>query len=540
MSRRKVGSVRGGSSNTSGSVRGGSSSSRPSTPPPGQSVLPGSIGLPRHTGTIWSAYPENVFNSRMEGANTSEWLYALLKNLNNGGSLTQGYSDILSLIFKALDAKGGDAALNPDMINALFTNLLQYQTTTEGREYDYKMLNESRLYNNPLNELARLMGAGVSRDAAIQILSGAAGGQGVGSASAAPVAGPVAGAGAAALNSSSAHANLVNNVFNGIQLVASLFQQGVDMFNSIQTAQMLSAQNYMSQSQLDAFKGVNDITQAFDAAVKNGILSVEDVQGLRSADDYYKWIVDHSDTNLVKSLIQNGSVGRAFGSTYGRSMLNKHLEETRQGRDSGVLFDNYVRQQIAARELSEIEPKKAYQDLLYAIGELSKQDVEIQNLWNDVWEGNIRIEIAGKDLELKNDEVLKSHTLTQAFDAAFNSSSESPNVSKLGKGAGFLAYNMWSDLYMQFCDAYSKTGQENRDSWDLFFHNKVQAAQLLGGLQLNMAKIQSSAANPELNPFTATLISLWTVAQMTGAYDVLKVGVEKAPSYLDFLTPKQP
>lgn len=174
---------------------------------PGQSVLPGSISLGDKPGTHTAKNPENIWWSYDEGTNALQLIWQLLNNSNNGGSLSQGYADVLSQLSKQSEA---GKPINSDMVISLLMNLLSYNTTQEQRDYDYRMLNESRQYNNPQNELARLMGAGISRDAALQLMSGSAGNLGSGSgAGATQMMSPVAGAGAAALNSSNAHNNLV-------------------------------------------------------------------------------------------------------------------------------------------------------------------------------------------------------------------------------------------------------------------------------------------------------------------------------------------
>ena len=136
---------------------------------------------------------------------------------------------------------------------SIFNNLLSYQTTQDQRQYDFNMLQEQRNYNTPTNELARLTGAGISRDAALQILSrGATGGTGVGS-DAAQMLSQSAGAGSALANGSATTQGAINSAIAGIQALTGLVNMGFGVAQSVAQTRFIQNQNYMSRSQIDAY-----------------------------------------------------------------------------------------------------------------------------------------------------------------------------------------------------------------------------------------------------------------------------------------------
>lgn len=508
---------------------------------PGQSVLPGSISLGGKPSTHSAKNPENVWWSYGEGTNALQLIWQLLNNSNNGGSLSQGYADILSQLTKQSEA---GKPINPDMVISLLMNLLSYNTTQEQRDYDYRMLNESRLYNNPQNELARLMGAGISRDAALQLMSGSAGNLGSGSGAAPQMMSPVAGAGAAALNSSNAHNNLVNQVYNGIQLVANLFGQGVDMYSAIQSAQMLQAQNYMTQQQVGAYQQVNQVTQALQNAVTQGILEPTDLEGWSNANDVYKWLIDHADTNLVKPLNNSGAIAGVFGTTLGREMFNKHWQQMRESKDAGKLFDNFVRQQELDTEMRGFDVKKSYFDLQYAIGELSRQDVEIQNLWNEVWSGNIDLQIKGLDLKIKQYEENQAGTWNEIFDQTYNV--EHPDTEQYYKslkhnGKSFVAFDQYENLFHNVARAYVNGVPLNNDEWVQFYRDNRDAAFFAAGVKRQIAEMQYMNITPDNSPYLSGIISVYQMLKMSGALDVIEVGTRATAPFMPYMfTPNKP
>lgn len=384
----------------------------PTTPPaptslPGQSVAPGSINLPTgHYSWTEGRTPESVWWSHGEMGNTVPWIQALLQNMNAGGSLAQGYSDVLGQIIKALQ-NDPEANINPDMVMSLFNNLLSYNTTQEQREYDYKMLNESRQYNNPTNELARYMGAGISRDAALQMLSGSAGNIGSGGGSAASVQGPAAGAGAAALNSSNAHDNLVNQVFNGIQMIANLVGQGFGVAESVEQIKGMQMQNTFTQGQLSAYQSVNEVTEFLHNAQVSGLLEPSTMDNFRNAEDVFKWILDNKDNEQLAPLMQSGAINRTFGSTFGREMFNNHWQQQNRSRTDGEILDGYIRGMHLQNDIAALQPQMISAEIENLNYQNLNLDAQSLYYFQNMQESSARIQLMNKqgkfvDLQTKN------------------------------------------------------------------------------------------------------------------------------------------
>lgn len=396
---RKTPSVRGGSISSKGSTGFDRQTSAGSIRGSSMTVLPvgpngkgfgSDFTTNPNSASTWS----NPYDGKTSGQGAA--INRLYETLGKGGNPLQS---LLSL----LDGRSWDE----ELWSMFFQFALQQAAnsdqraydqlvTKDQREYDWNLLQDSRLYNNPQNELARLMGSGISRDAAIQMLSGSAGNLG-GSTGGSPVTNSPVPVGSASGTPGDQKLATVQTALQGVQMVANLVSQGIDAFTAVNQAQMMQAQNYMTQSQLQAFKGVNDISQAFDRAVFDGTLTIEDVQGLRTADDYYNWINDHADTKMIKPLIQSGAVNAAFGSTFGRQMMNHHLEQTRQSRDSGVVYDQFVRSQILDNAIRSLQPSKIGAELSL-IG--SQQKVNEQS----IVESCTRIAIGEAQIEVLNEQ----------------------------------------------------------------------------------------------------------------------------------------
>lgn len=488
---------------------------------PGQSVLPGSIDTPKGTfGVTEGRTPESVWWSSMEGSNMYDYILALLKNSNKGGSLSQGYADVLGQILK--DYQAGDQAINPDWMISLFQNLLSYQTTQEQREYDYRMLNESRQYNNPQNELARYMGAGISRDAALQMMSGSAGNIGSGSGASAAIQSPVAGAGAAALNSSNAHNNLINQVYNGIQLVANLFGQGVDMYSAIQSAQMLQAQNYMTQQQVGAYQQVNQVTQALQNAVTQGILEPTDLEGWSNANDVYKWLIDHADTNLVKPLNESGAISGVFGTTLGRDMFNKHWAQMRDSKDAGKLFDNYVRQQELATSLSQMDLNQSYIDLYSGFMDLQMKNPQLYSAYVQALRQAQAYETEGYYQDVAEVNAYQASIDKRILQRVYEDRSKGGIGTGDDSGINLLSFDEWYGL-KQACLRKEAMYDEGDEYWTKYFRSHYRTAVTMQFLKENQADFLKISMDPQgPNPGYATILNTIKILTDAGAWPAIE------------------
>lgn len=534
MTRRKV-SVRGDNSgNSSGRGTGSGRSGNPVFP-----TLPvDSSGLGGPNGKGFGTEPTWQPNSSTSGKFQGDWQQMLNIPVDK---LRFNYIDFL---IQLLNQKGIPEELRTLIMQQLMqqgVNAEQrsydWQLTQDQRQYDWNLLQDSRIYNSPTNELARLMGAGISRDAAIQLMSGAAGGSGVGAGSGSPV---VGGASQVPLSDTFGNQSLATaqTAIAGVQTVVNMMSQGIDAATAISNAQMMQAQNTMTQSQLQAFKGVNDVTSAFNRAVLDGTLTVEDLQSLRTADDYYRWITDHADTNLVKPLIDNGSVAAVFGSTFGRGMMNNHLENTRLGRDSGQLFDNYLRNTELDADLKDVglaqNRRDYYVSFATTLNDILASDVELQRLYQSYLNGEKELEINGIRVDLakysKAQAARADAYASSEFTAFQNALQQQTTVEQDGRavvmsGQDILNYNAFSRLIQSYQTNRAITGLHGVLVPDEKGGNKVMSARERYSEMLNAnimvaisgAFIQDCINNNRLAGYSGDLAPIYRFADMWNA-----------------------
>lgn len=330
-----------------------------------------SVRDPQWDGTLPQGIDSIPRNSSENGAGTRNYgNYSDTNPLNIQNTIDANFSDILNRITKSgssdddllnllnkfgIDQDAGlTGSQRDDWNHQLLTTLLNYILEKEKRGYNESMRDEQRIYDTPTNQLARLMGAGISRDAALQMLGegsepiqteGATAAEGVAPSQ-------------SALNGMQRVLAPVQTALQAIGCVGNLVSLGFSIPQAIMQTNLLQAQNYMSQKQIAAFNGVNAVTNAIQTGLDAGILSQADIDGWSNANDVQKWMSDHADSNLVKPLAANGAIQSAFGSTIGREMFNNHWKQMRESRDAGIVWDEFVRQQRLNTLVQELNIEK--------------------------------------------------------------------------------------------------------------------------------------------------------------------------------------
>lgn len=230
-----------------------------------------------NVGNSSTGFTTKQFGNLANYKNLSDFLAAA------GRSGDISMSDLLSLLSISMGDMSG--AQRADWNKQLLDQQLALLTEQEKRAYNESQLKEQRLYNegalaeqrlydNPLNQLARLMGSGISRDAAIQMLSGGSGSGGSGGS--ALIADPVTGDAAALapgvaatqsdLNRMQEQTALANTIINGAGAVCGLVSLGFSIPQSIQQTQMLKMHNYLTAEQLASYKSAGTAFQILNAA----------------------------------------------------------------------------------------------------------------------------------------------------------------------------------------------------------------------------------------------------------------------------------
>lgn len=361
--------------------------------------------------------PENRWWSVNEGNNTARLIDSLLGSLSQSGNLGENYSSLLLQL--ASIYQDPTTPVDPNLVASIFTSLLGYAHTQDQRQYDWAMLQDSRLYNNPTNELARLMGAGISRDAALQILSGgSAGSAGVGAGTAAPVASPVAGAGAAALNGSNAHANQMNNIYGGINTavsaLATLTQTGISVAEAVPQIQMMQAQNYMTQKQLSSFQDVDNVAQMIQSLQNVGHLDKAEIDKISNGNDLVDYLQKVApDNDWVNHLVKSAPYQRMLGSQFGRQQFNNWWKSIRDTRDEGTLRDEFIRQQQLDNVVRELQP-----DLIGA--ELENIGADTEGKYQSIRESCYRVALIDTEIYVKTTEGKWIAKQTERYDDIVN------------------------------------------------------------------------------------------------------------------------
>lgn len=277
------------------------------------------------------------------------------KNLINSGAFNNFDLPTLLGLTGFLNGYHDSDFQSTERNDALFSYLLQLISTNDQRSFDLKQLQDQRNYDSPLSQLARLTGAGIGRDQAIQILQGANG---------AGVAG--SGAGITAPGTSGVSGTMqqqaVANGIAGYQALvgsfAQLLQTGVSIDTAINQNRILAAQAAMSESTLQGYTSADKVVNALQQMELSGSFSPDVVDSWSNADDMYKYFLAHRDDSTIAQLLQSGDFQTAFGSQSGREFINQFWKQRRSSRNDGTLADEYLKQQKFQSAIMSLQPTK--------------------------------------------------------------------------------------------------------------------------------------------------------------------------------------
>ena len=450
------------------------------------------------------------------------------------GRLTAGSDDFIMQLLRALGIKqygGLEIPQRDDWNKQLLDTLTNYLLTFDNRNYNESMRDEQRTYDSPTNQLARLMGAGVSRDAAIQMLSG--GSQ--------PIQSDPANA-AEGIAPSESWSNGVNaalapiqTAIDAISAVGGLVSLGFSIPQAVQQTSALKYGNFMSQQQQNAYNSVNSLTNALQTAVSDGILTAQDLEGWSNANDAYKWLNDHAETNFVKPLADSGVLQGVFGSTIGREMFNSHWQQMRDARSGGELYDSFLRQQHLEEGLKEVSTSamrsQYYQTMISAFKDYMKTDVEMQTLWQQYYNLLQSYDIGQETLKQEqdiSDMIHRQNVLDKEYYIAELSALNSVDTKTGMTGVELISYSQFSQMIDMFEQSSARTSSANgnRDLLRSFYQHNVGAA-------ATCAALLDVVSKGRLEGFEGDLGSLYKFADMlkySGASDLLNTMVRAGTS----------
>lgn len=347
-----------------------------------------------------------------------------------------------------------------DWNKQLLDMMLQYYTTQEQRNYNAGVLAEQRLYDNPTNQLARLMGSGISRDAALAMLSGAgAGAAGAGSALIGqPAAAPQGiAASQSELNGVQSGSTIANTVFNGVQTVASLCGAGINIAQAIPQVEMLKAQSFMTQDQVKKYQATNHVAETLNNLVTNGVVSYDE---LTNAEDARAFLSNNKDNPNIAPLFQDGSYHTTFGSTLGNQMFSSHWDNVLKSRHAGQLMGAYADQQDLQTDLMSVADAQSRRDFYMTfqqqLRDLIMQDEQIALLWQQYINGDIQVQINGQILQqekYRTNAARRQNYVDNTTFQAYKSAIEGTEPGPLGSsptGQDMLNYNTWNGLVREY------------------------------------------------------------------------------------------
>ena len=274
-----------------------------------------------------------------------------------------GNNDFLSLL-SSLGIQQ-EAGLNPDQRDdwnkQLLDTQLNYQLELEKRGYNEQMRDEQRIYDSPTNMLARLMGAGISRDAAIQMLSGAGGTSPI------QTEGAVAGTGLSASESTrngiESKLGIANTVFGGLSAIGSMVSLGFSIPQAIQQTQFLRSQNYMNSLQIKAYDSANmafnvlSVIGASSDAFGSISSAAKAINDAAAKGDPVA--MDYIQSGELTKLQKNGSIAAP--------LMAKMYKDNRDAKDYNQRFYNEQRKLVCESDVLDQQVLKLAQETMNSL-----------------------------------------------------------------------------------------------------------------------------------------------------------------------------
>lgn len=244
-----------------------------------------------------------------------------------------------------------------DFNNFIMQKMVEYGQLKEDRAYNRSLQLDERTYNSPTNQLARLMGAGISRDAAIQLLGGAGGSGGSG----VPYSQPFGSGDATApsqskLNDVQAGTSIANSIFDGASALLSLTSFGLSVPQSLSQINMQRNASFMSDQQRQAYEAASGAFQIINAA---GVPNSSEVFGSIGSTLATLQSLAESGNMAASSFLQNGR-GQLLQQTapFSSPMLSKIYQDERSAGDYALDFDTALGLMRSETELNKINRDK--------------------------------------------------------------------------------------------------------------------------------------------------------------------------------------
>lgn len=328
------------------------------TPPPGgteeyKPQYPGSIDLNDLFTDLFYGSNQNFLNEGNDGKPYGATYWGMLNNLGFGDKMTEWLQKIGYNSGKALtDDQASD--WNKQLLDMYLNYIMQLESrnynekvTADTRQYELDRLADQRLYDSPTNQLARLMGAGISRNAALQML----GGSGSGSAGVGVTAGIPGTAGSlpsglnpseSSLNETNRKSAVANTVFNGISAITGLVGLGFSLPQAVAQSKIMRNQQYMSDQQRAAF----DASSAAYSIITNaGVPNASEVFGSVQSTVATLGNLAQSGNQAAAAFLSQGGAQKLLSSApIASPLLSSLYRDERSAKDYDQLTGSAIRQ----------------------------------------------------------------------------------------------------------------------------------------------------------------------------------------------------
>ena len=263
---------------------------------------------------------------------------------NKLGTDNQLLQQILSLASGNLGKSGSAYG---DLQKLLVEMALKNLTSQEQRDYDKSALDEQRLYDNPQNQLARLMGAGISRDAAIQMLQGGSDPALVGSGSDASL--------PSQLPSPTERLMQQLQTASGfISAVSGLVSLGFTIPQAVMQTRLMSNQSFLSDAQKKSYVAANKAYHILHSAG-----AAADVFGsIASVTGEMKRLADGGNTDASQFIASPSYRDLVDNAPYSSGYIGEIYKMERSSADYAREFDLRTGNMESQRNLTEVSTSK--------------------------------------------------------------------------------------------------------------------------------------------------------------------------------------
>lgn len=338
----------------------------------------GSLGGPLGKGFGGNIVPDNP--SGFQPGWQTGYPGALWRALDAVNSGDPNISEALGQIINTFMSQG---STDTEYRAKIFDAIMQYMfnqdqreydanVTKDAREYAWNQLQENRLYENPTNQLARLMGAGISRDAALQILSGAGASGSVGGVGSAGT-GAAHTSGYSSLGPMQVPGTLATQQAGMVlNAMTQLVNTGMSAATAYYQAKMMSNASYMSDQQKQGYDDATYVANAFQDGIYSGNFSEFDDDAITDMNAMNAYLVEQAGNNnaAATELLGSPQYQRMRSTMWGRKYMNDYWRQRIDSGSAGTLMQQQIRQNEANIALGEITYDEVRQEIINSKAEL--------------------------------------------------------------------------------------------------------------------------------------------------------------------------